>query len=225
MTDTVLRAVPGGLGRRSALAALVALAVALGGLATSSGAAAAEGPTAFLERFSERARDRLTGDVSDAERRQRFEKMLEEGFALREVSQFILARYWRAASEEERDAFVDVFKDYLAQRFLPLFEDAGSFELRFGEPQQPVPDREDLFEVPVVFVSKGGERGPVNTLWRVRQEDGGYKILDVRAEGTSMAITLRDEYNSVIRRSGGSVAALIEELRKLIDTGQVSPAG
>ena len=113
-----------------------------------------------------------------------------------------------------------MFKDYLAQRFLPLFGGATDVELRFGE-GVPLQGRDDLFEVPVTFVPADGSE-PVRTIWRVRQQASDFKILDVRAEGVSLAVTLRDEYTSVIRQQG-SVAGLIEELRRLIDSGQIRP--
>jgi phospholipid transport system substrate-binding protein len=38
---------------------------------------------------------------------------------------------------------------------------------------------------------------PISAVWRVRNNDGQYKILDIVVEGVSMAITLRHEYGTV----------------------------
>lgn len=205
---------------RSAAAALLASSLLVG-----AAGAQAETPAEFLKVFSATALERLSGnELSDSERSARFESLLEQGFDVPAVSQFILARYWRVASEQEREDFVAVFKDYLAQRFLPLFasNQESDFTLDFGQ-ANALQGRDDLFDVPVVFRPRDGSE-PVNTIWRVRQQDEGYKILDVRAEGVSLAVTLRDEYASVIRRQGG-VGGLIQELRRLVESGQVAPAG
>jgi phospholipid transport system substrate-binding protein len=211
----------GRTGAAVTLGGMLLVGMALGG----HQAAHAETPAEFLKDFSNTALDRLSGEeLSESERTQRFHGLLEKGFDVPAVSQFILARHWRAASEQEREDFVAVFKDYLAQRFLPLFAggQGSDFSLEFGE-AKPLQDRDDLFDVPVVFrPASGGE--PVNTVWRVRQQGGQFKILDVRAEGVSLAVTLRDEYSSVISRQGG-VGGLIEELRRLVESGQVEPAG
>lgn len=211
--------------RAAGLAAALSLLLVLAPTVAAPAAAQDETPAEFLRDFSDKALNRLTGEDLDGEERQRrFFELLEIGFDVPAISQFILARHWRAASEEERTAFVEVFKDYLSQRFLPLFSGSGGadFDLRFGE-GQALQGRDDLFDVPVTFAPGDGSE-PINTVWRVRQTDGRYKILDVRAEGVSLAVTLRDEYSAVIRRTGG-VAGLVEELRRLVESGQVTPAG
>ena len=55
---------------------------------------------------------------------------------------------------------------------------------------------------------------PVRVDWRVGVKDKTYKVVDVIVEGTSMSTTLRSDFGSIIRRSGGKVAGLIDELRK-----------
>ncbi|WP_119168974.1 MlaC/ttg2D family ABC transporter substrate-binding protein [Algihabitans albus] len=208
-------------GLRQAGLAVFAAALMLAGPLGAPASAQAETPTEFLQEFSNTALTQLTGDdLSQAEREARFGTLLEEGFDVPAVSQFILARFWRSASEQERADFIEVFKDYLAQRFLPLFGGARDAELRFGG-SQPLQGRDDLFEVPVTFSPPGGGE-PVRTIWRVRGQSADFKILDVRAEGVSLAVTLRDEYSSVIRQQG-SVTGLVQELRRLIDSGQVRP--
>ena len=42
-------------------------------------------------------------------------------------------------------------------------------------------------------------------------------FLDVAAEGVSMALTLRSEYASVIKRSGGRVEGLVAQLHENIE--------
>ena len=57
-----------------------------------------------------------------------------------------------------------------------------------------------------------GEAIHVN--WRVRKHGEGYKIVDIIAEGISIAVTLRSEYVSVLKRNGGDVDALTLVLRE-----------
>ena len=58
----------------------------------------------------------------------------------------------------------------------------------------------------------------VRVQWRVRQRDGHLKIVDVVVEGVSMAVTQRSEFASVIRKRGGQVSGLIEDLRAKLTT-------
>ncbi len=74
-------------------------------------------------------------------------------------------------------------------------------------------------------------RGPgtpsVRVDWRVRGDAGTYKVVDIIIEGASMVITQRDEFASVIRRSGGNLQGLLARLRATTAPGrgqQVSQA-
>jgi len=52
------------------------------------------------------------------------------------------------------------------------------------------------------------EGEPIRVNWRVRKFGDTYKIVDIVAEGVSIAVTLRSEYVSVLKRNGGDVGAL-----------------
>lgn len=177
-------------------------------------------PEAFLRDFGQTAIERLGDDsVPFAEREAHFKEMLDTGFDLEAISRFIIARNWRGADEAERQAFIQVFKDYLAQRFLPLFE--GYKEQDFTtQGVRRDQDNEQLSWVSVRFTSPDGQ--PVLTEWRLRETGEGFRVLDVRAEGASMALTLREEYASVMRETGG-LAGLTERLRAQVDRNAFAP--
>ncbi|MDF2094869.1 MlaC/ttg2D family ABC transporter substrate-binding protein [Aquibaculum arenosum] len=183
-------------------------------------AQANEGPDAFLRDFGQRAVEQLSNDSVPFEQREaEFKAMLDEGFDLEAISRFIIARQWRGASEEDQQAFIAVFKDYLSQRFLPLFEEYSG-ESFATNGVRPDSDNEDLSWVRISFQSPNGQ--PVNTDWRLRRVNGSYKILDVRAEGASLALTLREEYASVMRQEGG-LAGLVTRLEEQVARGAFRP--
>jgi phospholipid transport system substrate-binding protein len=49
------------------------------------------------------------------------------------------------------------------------------------------------------------------------------EIVDVMAEGVSMAITFRSEFGSVIQRGNGDVRVLINELQENLERGAYEP--
>ena len=49
--------------------------------------------------------------------------------------------------------------------------------------------------------------------WRVHDDGGRQKIIDVTVDGVSLATTRADELRSVLQRNGGAVAALLAALR------------
>ena len=59
---------------------------------------------------------------------------------------------------------------------------------------------------------------PVEVIWRLRQKDGTYRIIDIIVEGVSMAMSYRNEYSAFLQTHNGDVGALAQELRQKSDT-------
>jgi len=199
----------------------VTFVLLLGLLLAPLPALAQGGPSAFLKGFSQEALQELTDkSASDAQKEQRFRSLLKQGFDVPTIAQFVIARYWRAASDTEQQEFIQVFEDYLVQRFLPLFAQYDGQGMKVGEARSDSGNKQ-LFWVPLQIDQSGGQQ-PIQTEWRLRSVSGSYKILDVRAEGASMALTLRDEYASVMRQKGG-LAGLTQALKEQIAKGAFKP--
>jgi phospholipid transport system substrate-binding protein len=212
MVQTTLSRVSAGfLARRGFLAGLCAATLA----AWMPSAANAEGNAAqFLDSYATKAVDML-GDPATpkATRVNNFEVLLAEGFDINTISRFILGRYWRGATAEEREEFIKVFSRVLAERYAPIFEGADRSRFSVGD-AQPIKGKDNLYMVDAKVISDDGT--PIMLRWRIAQRSAGYQILDVMVEGVSMVITLRDEYGSVIRQEG--VTGLIDRLRKTLKT-------
>ena len=185
---------------------------------------AAEDAGAFLVSFGQDAAEQLNDpNLSEDERAARFRELLNEAVDLEAIVKFVLGRHWRAASEQERADFEEVFEEIALQRFLPMFTQSDS-EYR-GESFDILEQRPSTHAEDQVFVHTQVQRPegpPVVLIWRVRERDGGFKVLDVSVEGISMALTLREEYGSVIRQQGG-VGPLVALLRDKLAAGAYAP--
>ena len=176
---------------------------------------AAQGPTdagAFLADLSERAMAELSqADLAEAEKERRFRVLMREGFDVNAIGRFVLGRYWRKASPHEQQEFLIVFEDSMVFRFLPILGDYTGDVLQVGA-VRPFGQAPNIFSVESQLQRKEGP--PVHVDWRVYKRDEGYRILDVVAEGVSVAVTLRSEYGSVLKQNGGNVSALSSTLRE-----------
>ncbi|MEX0921944.1 MAG: ABC transporter substrate-binding protein [Rhodovibrionaceae bacterium] len=206
------------------LSLLLLFAVTLGGTAVLDRPLSAEDgagqPDSFLVQFGNKAIADLTDpSLSDEAQVARFRELLYEGFDVPLISQFVAGRYWRGADEQARREFVEVFEHYLDQRFRPLFREYQGQEFR------TTGVRSDTGKPHLSWVAMTVDVGASTAAkleWRVRKDPDGYKILDVKAEGVSMAQTLRDEYASVARRQGG-LPGLTRVLREKIQQGAFTP--
>lgn len=198
---------------------LVMLAVWLP--AATAGALDTKQAANFLHDLQEKAASRL-GDasVSEAEKEQRFRELFNDNFDVPAIGRFVVARYWRGASEADRAAFLEVFEDAMVQRFLPLLAENSSERFQVGN-VTPDGNAENMAMIDSRIDRAEGE--PYRVAWRVRERDGQFKILDIVAEGVSMAITLRSEYGTVLKNNGGQLPPLTEALREKVKRGAFAP--
>lgn len=201
------------LQRQGIFLPVIGLAAAL--LFAPAGAQANDSEEAarFLTELSQQAIDKLTdATASEDEKKQRFRALMKTSFDLPRIGKFVLGVNWRRASPEQRQRFVEAFEDVQVQRFLPMFAEYS------GESLQVTKVRQDKKKPSLFFVGSKVQREqgePYSLEWRLRRRDDSYKILDVKTEGVSMAVTLRNEYGSVAKKHG--IDGLIARLRGMAD--------
>lgn len=178
--------------------------------------AAANGAEDFIRAMGNRAVATVNAsDMADNARAKRFSAIFREAFAVPVIGRFVLGQYWRRASDAERQEYLRVFTDYVVQTYSDRFSGATGVKFNVGA-AKPLSGQETL--VPSQIVRPGGEP-PLGVQWRVKQLGDGYKIVDVIVNGVSMLISQRDEFASIISRSGGKIAGLIQALRERIGRG------
>jgi len=196
---------------RRGLAVIVAvfLPFALG--VSPAAVRAGHDPAHFLSILSQRAVAELTEPGLDAaEKGRRFRGLIGEGFDIPAIGRFVLGRYWRHADAQTQEAFLRAFEDMIVSRFSPLFDNYGGEQIVVGA-AVPFGTNGEFFAVSSHVERVAGE--PIAVNWRVHRVGQGFKIVDIIAEGVSIAVTLRSEYGSVLRNNGGDVGRLVEELR------------
>jgi phospholipid transport system substrate-binding protein len=199
--------------RREVLAVLAVLGVAFVAPGVSSGQDTAAG--AFLESLTHDVFTKLDDtSLSQTEKERDLRNLFRQNFDTPAISRFVLGKHWRGASTAERQDFVDAFEEMNTRQFLTM---VGEFS---QEMFSVVKVQEDAAKPSLSLVSTKiaqSEGEPISAVWRVRNNDGQYKILDIVVEGVSMAITLRHEYGTVVKSDGvdGLIAIMREKNAKL----------
>jgi phospholipid transport system substrate-binding protein len=180
----------------------------------SAPARAADDPAGFIVDLGTRAIAVLTSQRPDAERESQFRVLFREGFDVPAISRFVLGRYWATASEAQRQEFVRLFESFVVHAYSVRF---SAFP---GQTLTVRGSRVDGDHGAVVQSQIAGPSGgrPILVDWRVSRTDERYNITDIMVEGVSMALTERQEFASVIQRSGGDLESLLKLLRE--KTGQ-----
>jgi len=209
--------------RRSLLTAAVVILSASGWMAVPPTAvaadaiAAAEGPVAFMDQLWNRAVEVLSKDISAAVRRARFRDLFQTDFDGPGIARFVLGRYWRSASDDERQEFLKLFEDYVVLVYSTRLADFS------GEVLKVRGSRTDHDGIIVsTDIISPGSTAPIKVDWRLVNGNGAFKINDVAIEGISMMVTQRSEFASVIQRHGGQVEGLLTLMREKTKTASIT---
>lgn len=180
-------------------------------LLVASTPARAADPATFVDQLASKAIPVLTdSSLPKAEREAQFRRLMHEGFDVRQIAQLVTGRYWRQASEEQKQNLVKLLEDYLVQLYSARFTEYANVSLQVNGSR---PEAEGTL-VHSTLVRPNAP--PVSLDWRVEEADGRHIITDLVVEGVSMVITQRSEFASVIRQGGGQVQALIDVLRRKV---------
>ncbi len=198
------------LRRRGFIAAFSgAILVMAIGLSTAKAVDIEAGATEFVTSMAQNAINSLASkDTNRGERINRFRVMFNEKFAVRSIGKFVLGRYWKKATEEERSEYLKLFEDLMVVSYVDRFARYA------GEALQVKKARGENKSTVTVFseIMRPGGAKSIRVNWRIGTNGKIYKVLDLVVEGTSMSNTLRSDFSSIVRRSGGKVAGLIKEL-------------
>ena len=189
--------------------------------ATASRAAPATNAGTFIQNLVSQAIDLLNNkQMAAPDREQHFTALLHDNFDIPRIARFVLGRYWRTATPQERQEFTQLFGRWVVQTYSARFS-----EYR-GETVKVTGTRDESPTSSIVSSQLIRPNGtpPAKVDWRVRHENGDYKIIDVDVEGVSMALTQRDEFASVIQRNGGTVASLNHVLEQKLASTNTAPA-
>jgi phospholipid transport system substrate-binding protein len=175
--------------------------------------ATAEAATAFIRDLSEKGTVVLTDpDLESMEKVLALRKLFAVSVEVDAIKRFVLGKYWRRASVEERAEYRVLFEDYIVATYAGRINDYGGETLKLNGARL---ERPGLALVSSQVIRMEGP--PVAVDWRLHHGEDGWRIIDIVIQGISLAITQRAEFSSVIRDSGGKVEGLLAKLREAIE--------
>ena len=170
--------------------------------------AAAQDANAFIRTLGTEAIQVLGPNVSPAQRLARFRQLFRNDFDVPGIGQFVLGRYWRTATPQQQQEFLQLFQEYVVQAYASRLGQYG------GEPFRVLGARRggDESVVSSEVVRSGGS--PIQMDWYLINVGGQLKITDVYVAGVSMKVTQRDEFSAIIQHDGGRIDGLLTRLRQ-----------
>lgn len=138
-----------------------------------------------------------------------FVALMNRSVAMDEVARFCLGRYWRTATPEQQQQYLQLFRAALTNAVLIRL---GSYQSSgVGLTVTRAEPAADGVHVATQITKPGS--APYDVTWVVDGTEGQPRIVDVVAEGVSLRQTQRSDYGSFLEQHGGNVEALIQALR------------
>ena len=150
--------------------------------------------------------DVLKSTDTTEKKTERFEKHFLEALDTQSIGKFALGRYWRTASHTEREQFLDAFTDMALKSWADKFDMYNGQEIIFID-ARPAEGENQVY----VNSQIKNDPNPVEVIWRVRNKNGTYKIVDIIIEGVSMVLSYRNEYTAYLQNH--SLLELTERLK------------
>ncbi len=147
-----------------------------------------------------------TNEEKEAFFREKFTTNLD----LKNISKQVLGVYWKKATDQEKQDFIEAFTDLTTKTWTDRFGLYQGQDIVF-QGTRNAQQKNQLF-----VDSKINNDPPIEVIWRLRQKDKKYLIMDITVENVSMVISYQKEYTTFLQQHQGSVQALIDELNKKI---------
>lgn len=196
--------------RRLALCAALGLSM-LGAPALAQGGARDLG----AEQFVQSRAQRIIGVLADkgmttAQKNASFHTAIDELADVPRVTNFVLGKYARVITPDQKARFSAVFRTYAEGVYQNRLGDYHGETLKVTGSVVRKPG-----DVIVNTVVAGGQVSqPLPVAWRVLNTGGAWKVVDVQVSGVWLAITQQQDFVSTIDNAGGNIDVLIGQLQR-----------
>lgn len=199
------------MSRRSFVGVFFAGIIAFAGISGGAGAQAAEDAGAFIMHMTDKALDALSNpELSNKDRAEKFRSLLREGMDISDVARRALGPYVRRATDEELNEFEALLEENIVRKYAILFKDYSGQKIELIDTKEGRRGTQNV----TVLIHRHGSAPPVKVRWIVHEIEGAMKVIDIIVESVSMVTTQKEEFVAVIRRNGGQIDALLQELRE-----------
>lgn len=132
-------------------------------------------------------------------------------FDFRQMSQSALGRFWRDASEAQKQAVTEEFRELLVRTYATALLGYSGQQIEYLPVQQS--EGATRVMVPTRIAAAGAPPVPIN--YRLKLEDSRWLVYDVVIDGVSLITNYRSQFAAEVRRGGidGLIGSLAEKNR------------
>ena len=150
----------------------------------------------------------VNSNASTQQKQSQLIALVDQRVAVNEIAQFCLGSFWRKATAAQQQEYVTLFHRVLFNNITRRLGEYQGVTFVLG---RATPQGADT--AVATTVTRPGN-APNQVQWIVSGASGQPKIIDVKAEGTSLRQTQRADYYSFLQGHGGDIAAFLQALHR-----------
>ena len=131
-------------------------------------------------------------------------------FDFKAISRLTVGRYWKKFDPSQKEAFTDVFSQFLGNTYIRQIQGQYQNEKVVFLGQKMISESRALVKSKII---REGVETPIN--YRMYMRKDNWKIYDVKIEGVSLVKNYRDQFRKLLLKE--SPAQLIERVAKKLE--------
>jgi len=166
----------------------------------------------FVSNFADNAISILSNESLNASQKNiEFTELVMSSIDMNLISKFVLSKYWKLATDDQKKAYLAAFKQYFISSY------ANKLDQYSGEKVIIVSSNaaKKFVIVKSNIVRDGTDTLKIELDWRLLTRDSQTKIIDLSIEGISLIIAQREEFQSFLANNDNSLDALINKLNSI----------
>lgn len=154
-----------------------------------------------VDKFVEDVGNRIVGianqKISEKEKISKIVTIVDENIDPTWIARFVLSKNYRTATEEQREKFSDLYRQFMINTYGPKFKNYNGRKFTVNE----VTQQKGFYLARAEFLPRDSNV-PISVDFRIKDRGDKLVILDFIAEGISLIETQRSEFNSAISQNG-----------------------
>ena len=168
----------------------------------------------FVTKLADDAITILSTNKDRAGREAAFATLLDERANMRRIARFTLGQFGRKISKDDFTTYEALLGEFIVKVYANRLGEYSDEKVIVGKAQAK---KKNVIVASRIEFANGRE--PIDIDWWLRLEkDGSLSLFDVRVLGVWMAQEQRDAFASVLKNNKGDINALLEHLRKQINS-------
>ena len=169
---------------------------------------------AFVTALADDAIRILSTETTRQGREVAFAELLNERANMRRIARFTLGQFARKISKDDFKTYEALLGEFIVKVYANRLGEYSDEKVMVGKAQAK--KKNIIVESRIEFANG---RDPIDIDWWLRLEkDGSMTLFDVRVLGVWMAQEQRDAFASVLKKNKGDINALLDHLRKQINS-------